>query len=90
MIGKISPHGKRVEGLIYYLFGPGRHAEHTDPHIVAGWRHPAEVEPSLRDDGRRDFRRRCAQYPARSGSSGDAAPLTRVCRAIAVQDGFGR
>jgi hypothetical protein len=57
MIGKISPHGKRVEGLIYYLFGPGRHAEHTDPHIVAGWRHPAEVEPSLRDDGRRDFRR---------------------------------
>jgi hypothetical protein len=24
MIGKISPHGKRVEGLIYYLFGPGR------------------------------------------------------------------
>jgi len=57
MIGKISPHGKRVEGLIYYLFGPGRRAEHTDPHIVAGWRHPAELEPPLRDDGRRDFRR---------------------------------
>jgi len=57
MIGKISPHGKRVEGLIYYLFGPGRRAEHADPHIVAGWRHPAELEPPLRDDGRRDFRR---------------------------------
>ena len=58
MIGKITaPRGERVEGLIYYLFGPGRREEHTDPHIVAGWRHPAELEPPLRPDGRRDFRR---------------------------------
>ena len=56
MIGKVSPHGQRVTGLIYYLFGPGRQAEHTDPHIVAGWRHPAELEPALRGNGRRDFR----------------------------------
>ena len=49
MIGKVSPHGQRVTGLIYYLFGPGRQAEHTDPHIVAGWRHPAELEPPLRE-----------------------------------------
>ena len=46
----------RVSGLIYYLFGPGRNEEHTDPHLVAGWRHPAELEPPLRDDGHRDFR----------------------------------
>ena len=58
MIGKITaPRGERVEGLIRYLFGPGRREEHTDPHIVAGWRHPAELEPPLRADGRRDFRR---------------------------------
>ena len=57
MIGKITaPRGERIEGLIYYLFGPGRREEHTDPHIVAGWRHPAELEPPLRPDGRRDFR----------------------------------
>ncbi len=57
MIGKISaPRGKLVEPLIYYLYGPGRHNEHTDPHIVAGWRHPAELEPALRPDGSRDFR----------------------------------
>jgi hypothetical protein len=55
VIGKVSPHGERVAGLLYYLFGPGRSAEHTDPHIVAGWRHPAELEPPLRD-GRLDFR----------------------------------
>ena len=56
MIGKIStPRGAHVEPLLYYLFGPGRHEEHTDPHIVAGWRHPASLEPALRPDGKRDF-----------------------------------
>ena len=58
MIGKISaPRGKRVEPLIWYLFGPGRREEHIDPHIVAGWRHPAALEPPLRADGTRDLRK---------------------------------
>ena len=61
MIGKAPENpgkrGERCEGLIYYLYGPGRHEEHTDPHIVAGWWHPAELEPPLRADGTRDFRR---------------------------------
>jgi len=56
VIGKVL-RGERPGGLIYYLYGPGRHAEHTDPHIVAGWRHPAELEPPLRPTGGRDFRR---------------------------------
>ena len=56
MIGKIStPRGEHVQPLLYYLFGPGRREEHTDPHIVAGWRHPADLEPPLRADGTRDF-----------------------------------
>ncbi len=56
MIGKISvPRGEHVEPLLYYLFGPGRHEEHTDPHVIAGWRHPAALEPPLRADGKRDF-----------------------------------
>ena len=56
MIGKIStPRGEHVQPLLYYLFGPGRREEHTDPHIVAGWRHPADLEPPLRADGKRDF-----------------------------------
>jgi len=56
VIGKIStPRGEHVEPLLYYLFGPGRHEEHTDPHIIAGWRHPASLEPALRADGKRDF-----------------------------------
>jgi hypothetical protein len=55
--GRPEARGVRCEGLVYYLYGPGRHEEHTDPHIVAGWRHPAELEPPLRADGARDFRR---------------------------------
>jgi MobA/VirD2-like, nuclease domain len=56
MIGKISARGARVAGLMYYLYGPGRNEAHTYPHLVAGWRHPSELEPPLRGDGRRDFR----------------------------------
>ena len=56
MIGKVL-RGTRVAGLIWYLYGPGRHEEHTDPHLVAGWRDPDELEPPLRADGTRNFRR---------------------------------
>ena len=57
MIGKICPSGQDVAGLIRYLYGPGRREEHTDPHIIAGYRTPADLEPLLRADGSRDFRR---------------------------------
>ena len=33
MIGKVL-RGERPAGLIYYLYGPGKYEEHTDPHIV--------------------------------------------------------
>jgi MobA/VirD2-like, nuclease domain len=79
VIGKITaPHGERVEGLIYYLYGPGRREEHTDPHVVAGWRHPAELEPPLRPDGGRDFRRLIGllnQPHAAMGTWGLARPV---------------
>jgi MobA/VirD2-like, nuclease domain len=56
LIGKVL-RGTRVAGLIWYLYGPGQREEHTDPHLVAGWRDPAELEPAIRADGTRDFRR---------------------------------
>ncbi|MBA9007265.1 relaxase/mobilization nuclease domain-containing protein [Thermomonospora cellulosilytica] len=56
MIGKVL-RGHRVQGLIRYLYGPGRFNEHRDPHIVAGFDVPAALEPALRPDGSRDFRR---------------------------------
>jgi hypothetical protein len=57
MIGKISPHGTSLESRVRYLYGPGGSHEHVDPHLVAAWRPPAELEPPLRPSGRRDMRR---------------------------------
>jgi hypothetical protein len=57
VIGKVCPRGQDVAGLIRYLYGPGRREEHTDPHIIAGYRDPADLEPPLRASGSREFRR---------------------------------
>ncbi|MFF3825608.1 relaxase/mobilization nuclease domain-containing protein [Streptomyces griseus] len=37
MIAAIKPAGSRTRGLLAYLYGPGRHDEHFDPHIVAAF-----------------------------------------------------
>jgi hypothetical protein len=44
MIGKVV-RGKDAGRLLHYLYGPGRANEHTDPHLVAGFGDPAELEP---------------------------------------------
>ncbi|MGH3521624.1 MAG: DNA translocase FtsK, partial [Mycobacterium sp.] len=36
MIAKIL-RGARTYGLLRYLYGPGKHEEHLDPHLVASW-----------------------------------------------------
>ena len=56
MIGKVL-RGRHVRRLLYYLYGPGRANEHTDPHLVAGFADPADLEPERRRNGARDFRR---------------------------------
>jgi hypothetical protein len=56
VIGKVL-RGNNARRLLYYLYGPGRANEHTDPHLVAGFSDPAELEPGRRPDGSRDFRR---------------------------------
>jgi hypothetical protein len=90
VIAKIGdPRGERVAGLIYYLFGPGRREEHTDPHLIAGWRHPAELEPPLRSDGRGDFRKLCGllQQPhAVLGPRGFARPVWHCAVRAAPED----
>jgi hypothetical protein len=49
--------GRNVRRLLYYLYGPGLANEHADPHLVAGFSDPAELEPERRPGGTRDFRR---------------------------------
>jgi hypothetical protein len=90
VIGKISdPRGEHVEPLLYYLFGPGRREEHTDPHIVAGWRHPASLEPALRPDGKRDFAKLTGllkQPQAALGERGYARPVWHCSVRAAPED----
>ena len=56
VIGKVV-RGTDTRSLLYYLYGPGRANEHTDPHLVAGFSDPQELEPERHPDGSRDFRR---------------------------------
>src|SRR5262249_29104080 len=56
VIGKVLG-GRHAGRLLYYLYGPGRANEHTDPHLVAGFGDPAELEPERRPDGTPDLRR---------------------------------
>ena len=56
VIGKVL-RGTEARRLLYYLYGPGKANEHTDPHLVAGFSDPAELEPERRPNGSRDFRR---------------------------------
>jgi len=37
VIPKKAKAGARTSGLLYYLYGPGKANEHTDPHMVAAW-----------------------------------------------------
>src|SRR5438309_104642 len=43
MIGKVI-RGTNVGRLLCYLYGPGKANEHTDPHLVAGFSDPADLE----------------------------------------------
>ena len=49
--------GRNVRRLLHYLYGQGRANEHTDPHLIAGFSDPADLEPERRPGGTRDFRR---------------------------------
>ncbi|MEV8307182.1 relaxase/mobilization nuclease domain-containing protein [Streptomyces flavidovirens] len=37
MIPRVHAMGTRTIGLLHYLYGPGTHEEHIDPHLVAAW-----------------------------------------------------
>ncbi len=49
--------GQDARRLLYYLYGPGKANEHTDPHLVAGFGDPSELEPARRPGRSRDLRR---------------------------------
>ncbi|MER6498376.1 mobilization protein [Streptomyces sp. NPDC001455] len=50
MIAAIKPAGSNTRGLLAYLYGPGRHDEHLDPHIVAGFAMLGMSDPGRNPD----------------------------------------
>jgi hypothetical protein len=56
VIGKVL-RGTNAGGLLRYLYGPGRANEHTDPHMVAGFSDPEDLEPERGPGGSPDLRR---------------------------------
>ncbi|WP_327290128.1 relaxase/mobilization nuclease domain-containing protein [Streptomyces sp. NBC_01198] len=51
MIAAIKPAGANTRGLLAYLYGPGRHDEHLDPHIVAGFAMLGMPDPGRDENG---------------------------------------
>jgi len=78
MIGRVLERGHQLAKLLYYLYGPGKACEHVNPHLVSGWRHPAELEPPVRPDGQRDFRQLTGLMQQPLALLGDRAPADPV------------
>jgi len=81
VIGRVYRGGK-VGGLVRYLYGPGRHNEHENPHLVASWsgctpQELAVVEPEWTGVGERDYRGLVAELeaPARYAERGERNPV---------------
>ncbi|MGI5157284.1 relaxase/mobilization nuclease domain-containing protein [Microbispora sp. CA-102843] len=85
MIGKVR-RGGRVAGLLRYLYGPGKANEHVNPHLVAGWRDPDELEPPLRADGKRDFTRLTTLLRQPCAAIGEAERVWHCIVRAAPQD----
>jgi hypothetical protein len=88
MIGKVA-RGNNARRLLYYLFGPGRVNEHADPHLVAGFADPDDLEPERHRDGSPDFRRLAGlleQPLAALAGPGLAAPVWHCSVRAAPED----
>ena len=88
MIGKVV-RGTDARRLLYYLYGPGKANEHTDPHLVAGFCDPADLEPERRPGGSRDFGRLAgllAQPLAALAGPGYAKPVWHCSVRAAPED----
>jgi hypothetical protein len=88
VIGKVI-RGTNVRRLLYYLYGPGKANEHADPHLIAGFSDPADLEPERRPDRSRDFRRLAglmAQPLAALAGPGFAKPVWHCSVRAAPED----
>ncbi len=80
--------GRRVGGLLRYLFGPGRANEHIDPHLVAAWDDVADLKPAALASGRRDLRRLSGllEQPVAALSKAPSKPVWHCSLRVAPGD----
>jgi hypothetical protein len=72
--------GSRVAGLLFYLWGPGKREEHTDPRLVAAWDSAGDLaglEPSVAAAGKRDLRHlvELLEIPVKAGRNPPRKPV---------------
>ncbi|MFC9329051.1 relaxase/mobilization nuclease domain-containing protein [Kitasatospora sp. NPDC057015] len=75
MIPKIRTGTGGTYGLIRYLFGPGKHDEHTDQHLVASWN---SFAPDPGRNPRHTIAQLAAQLDQPVKAVGDRAPATTI------------
>ncbi len=99
MISKVCARGRRVEGLLYYLFTEGVVGEkdlrsaHADPRVVAGWDDPAVLQPERGPEGRWDFRALAGlltQPLLVAGVGRESSPVYHLVAAAAKDPATGR
>ncbi|MFH9724648.1 relaxase/mobilization nuclease domain-containing protein [Streptomyces sp. NPDC017254] len=69
--------GSRTQGLLVYLYGPGRREEHTDAHLIGSWDGFAP-DPGRDTDPQVTLARLTAALDLRVKQAGDRAPAKHV------------
>ena len=84
MIPRIHKRGSSTIGLLHYLYGPGTHEEHIDPHLVAS------LDGNAPDPGRdptatyKQLQRTCSTSPSTPCPTRTSAP-TSTCGTVRAQ-----
>ena len=91
VIGRVHPRGALIGGLIRYLYGPGKHEEHTNPRLVAAWQGSGDLhtlEPTTTPTGRRDVRALVAllEDPLLAADHAPAKPVWHLSLRLAPTD----
>lgn len=76
MIAAIKKSGSNTRGLLAYLYGPGRHDEHHDPHIVAGFAMLGMLDSGRDENATLTELARHLDEPVRLRNSEAGKPLT--------------
>lgn len=76
MIPSVKKPGSNTRGLLAYLYGPGRHDEHRDPHVVASFSPLGLPDPGRDQDATLTQLRDVLDAPVKLRNEGFGKPVT--------------